>query len=159
MMLGKIKSIEEVLNFKTAPIGKIKGENNSRLGMIPMLNSIGGFAAMDGYKIETDKHIYHVLIDNGQSCCEDWGYLSSEDNFNNFIGSELREVNLTDTALNTKTLEKEIPYGLDGGGIQFVDFVTDKGVFQLAVYNSHNGYYGHGIVIGKDGEVLLNDTL
>ena len=45
------------------------------------------------------------------------------------------------------------------GGIQFVDFVTDRGTFQLAVYNSHNGYYGHGILVLKNDEVLLEDDL
>lgn len=43
--------------------------------------------------------------------------------------------------------------------IQFVDFVTSRGTFQLAVYNSHNGYYGHGIIVAKDDEILLNETL
>jgi hypothetical protein len=58
-----------------------------------------------------------------------------------------------------QTVVKESGYYEDEGGIQFVDFVTDKGVFQLAVYNAHNGYYGHGILVAKDDEILLNDTL
>lgn len=32
----------------------------------------------------------------------------------------------------------------------FVDIKTDKGVFQLTVYNSHNGYYGHSVVFLRD---------
>lgn len=95
---------------------------------------------------------------NGQSCCENWGYLSSEDDLTQFIGNELIEVKLTDVALNQSKLEDSGYYDGDGG-IQFVDFVTNKGVFQLAVYNSHNGYYGHGIVVAKDNDILLNDTL
>ena len=50
-------------------------------------------------------------------------------------------------------------YYEEEGGIQFVTFKTNKSVFQLAVYNCHNGYYGHGIIVAKDEEILLNDTL
>lgn len=88
------------------------------------------------------------------------GLLQSEDDLTAYIGAELREVHLTDTALNKAAVEKSDYYdGDDGGGIQFVDFVTDRGTFQLAVYNSHNGYYGHGILFAKDDAILLNDTL
>lgn len=73
--------------------------------------------------------------------------------------SFLREVRCTDTVLKQATLDKAAPYGFDEGGIQFVDFVTNIGTFQLAVYNSHNGYYGHGIIVAKDDDILLDDTL
>jgi len=48
---------------------------------------------------------------------------------------------------------------MDGGGICFVDFITTNGTFQLAVYNSHNGYYGHGIVVAIDEKIVHDDTL
>lgn len=132
--LGKIKNIEVITNLKL------------------------DYSEMDGYKIETDQHTFHVLIDSYQDCCEIWGYFSSEDDLKSFAGAELREVNLTDKALNTKELEDSGYY--DGeGGIQFVDFVTDKGILQLAVYNGHNGYYGHGILVVKDDKILLSKTL
>ena len=115
---------------------------------------------MEGYKVETSLHNFCVLIDNGQSCCESWGYFSSEDNLEAFVGAELLEIQLTDTALNSKKVEESGYYEGEGdGGIQFVDFVTNKGTFQLAVYNAHNGYYGHGILICKDKEVVLSETL
>jgi hypothetical protein len=129
---------------------------NSGLGTIKNIEEI--YEEMDGYKIETDKHTYLVLIDNGQSCCESWGYFASDDDLKQYIGSELCEVNLTDKALNTMAL-KESGFYDDCGGIQFVDFVTNKGTFQLAVYNAHNGYYGHGILVAKDDEIILNETL
>ncbi len=114
---------------------------------------------MDGYMIETDKHKFYVLIDNGQSCCESWGYLASEDDLSRFVGSTLLEISLTDTALNKQKVENSNYYDGDEGGIQFVDFVTSAGTLQLAVYNAHNGYYGHGILIAKDTEIILNNTL
>lgn len=157
-MLGKIKSITEVQNATIEPIAPLNGSNGQRLGFGQMVSALSGFYNMDGYRVETDQHIFHVLIDNYQSCCESWGYLSSEDDFQQFIDAELLEVRLTDTALKQKVVD-ESDYYNDAGGIQFVDFVTDRGIFQLAVYNGHNGYYGHGIVVAKDSEVLLSDTL
>lgn len=100
-----------------------------------------------GYKITTTQQEIFVLIDNFQCCCESFGYLTTNDNINDFVGSNLFDIKLTDTSLNTKLLEKEFPYGFDEGGIQFVDLNTSNGALQLAVYNSHNGYYGHSIRI------------
>lgn len=149
-MLGKIISIQEVRGVQL-------GNRDGRLGLSRMIYFCV-YSSMDGYKVVTDKHIYHVLIDNVQSCCETWGYLSSEDDFEQFIGSELIEVKLTDTALN-QTVVANSGYYEGRGGIQFVDFITTVGVLQLAVYNGHNGYYGHEIIIAKDEEILLEDTL
>ena len=157
-MLGLIKNIEEVSNFTIQPVSSLEGKGG-RLGMSQMLSFLSGYSSMDGYKVETEDHTYCVLIDNGQSCCESWGYFCSEDDYNQFIGANLIEVNLTDVALKTIKVESSDYYDGECGGIQFVNFVTDKGVFQLAVYNSHNGYYGHGIVVAKDNEIILNDTL
>lgn len=156
-MLGKIKNIEEVFDCKIEPIAEIEGKGG-RLGIAQMISSLCGYSSMDGYKIETDKHTFRILIDNGQSCCESWGYFASEDNLSKFVGSNLKEINLTDNALNEQKFE-ESGYYQDDGGIQFVDFITENGVFQLAVYNAHNGFYGHGILIAKDDEILLNETL
>jgi hypothetical protein len=157
-MLGIIESIEEIHDFAIEPIAPLES-NVARLDITQLINNLVGVANMDGYKVTTSEHAFHVLIDNGQSCCEGWGYISSDDNLAPFIGAELREVNLTDTALNTKKVEETAEYGFDGGGIQFVDFVTDRGTFQLAVYNGHNGYYGHGILVAKDDDIILSDTL
>jgi hypothetical protein len=49
--------------------------------------------------------------------------------------------------LNVKKLDEITEECDSGGGTQFVDFETSKGVFQLTVYNRHNGYYGHDILI------------
>lgn len=158
-MYGKIKEISVVDGLKIQPVAQLQGKGG-RLGMSSMINvAFGGYQDMDGYKVVTEDHEMAVLIDNGQSCCESWGYFSSDDDLQQYIGAELKEVNLVDVALNVKKVEDNGANFLDEGGIQFVNFVTDKGTFQLAVYNVHNGYYGHGIVVAKDTEVLLNETL
>jgi len=158
--MEKILEIQEINNLKLSNIGKMNGDNGSRLGVAQMINAISGYDDYDGYSIKTSEHEYHILIDNGQSCCESWGYFSSNDEFDEFIEKELKEVRLTDTALNQKVLNDVAPYGFDEGGIQFVDFIMNDGsVLQFAVYNDHNGYYGHSILIAKDNEILLQNTL
>lgn len=118
-----------------------------------------GYAFYDGYVVETETHKYHVLIGNGQCCCENWGYLTNDDDLSYFIGKEIREVRLTDVSLNQTKLDDEVPYGFDCGEVQFIDFVTDERVFQIGVYNAHNGYYGHSILITKDDEILIDEII
>lgn len=153
--LGKIISIDEVFDLKF----NFRTQTGKRMGVPQLLNAMfGATGNMEGYKIKTDKHEFYVLIDSDQCCCESWGYFISEDDYNKFVGGELFEVNLTDKCLNSKKFE-ESGYYEEEGGIQFVDFVTSKGKFQLAVYNAHNGYYGHPILVLKDEEILLDDVL
>ena len=154
---GKITGIKEITNFELGNYAPKDGKNGAQLGMSSMINSLYGGRSMDGYEVTCANHRVLVLIDNGQSCCESWGYMSSEDNLSQFVGATLRDIKLTDTGCNTKMIEEE--KSIYEGGIQFVDFITSKGDFQLAVYNAHNGYYGHGIIIAIDDEILCQDTL
>jgi hypothetical protein len=157
--MEKIISIEEVYGLRLGNTGR--DSEKARLGMVQMMNAVfGGYGEYDGYKIKTSEHEYLILIDNGQCCCEDWGYFSSDDDLERFIGKNLLSVECTDTALNTQKVEKTAPYGFDCGGIQFVDFkMSDGSVLQFAVYNEHNGYYGHPIIIAKDENIIKEDTL
>jgi hypothetical protein len=113
--------------------------------------------SMEGYEITTLDHTYLLLIDDKSSCCESFGYFSSDDDLKQFIGKELLSVEATDVALSTRVIVEAD--GLDAGEIQFVTFKTNDGDFQLAVYNSHNGYYGHTILFIEDGVVLIDNTL
>lgn len=111
-------------------------------------------STMEGYFIITEKRVIKVLISNNQSCCEDWGYCASDDLPNEFIGAELLSVDITDDKLETFKFET----GYEGAA-QFVTFVTDRGPFQVAVYNWHNGYYGHAISIKEDDTILYEGYL
>ena len=97
----------------------------------------------DGYCIETDSRQLYFVIDNVQSCCEKWGYLSSEDDFGSFIGSELKNVYVTDTKL--ETIVPKMEEDLDAGSAMFINVETTKGLLQFAAYNEHNRYYGHDV--------------
>jgi hypothetical protein len=105
------------------------------------------YNTFDGYRITTDKQTILVGIGNRQDCCEHWGYVTSEDNLDDFVGAQLGNVRVTDTALNT-AIESAIG-NLDKyeGSCMFVTFETSEGDFQFVAYNEHNGYYGHEAVV------------
>lgn len=156
--LGKIKKIEEVKDIKLGNTGDMYGKNGARLSVSGMLNSLCGYSTYDGYKVETDKNEFYILIENDQCCCEDWGYITTNDDINDFIGKTIKSVVFTDTQLGNKEI-KELEY-VEKNEIQFVNFkTTDGDTLQLAVYNSHNGYYGHNIIIAKNEDILLEETL
>lgn len=159
--LGTIVKIEEVSGFQARPVGPMEGSQGARAGFSQMIGMLGGHSSMEGFRVVTDEHELLVLIDDQQSCCESWGSVHSADELDYYIGAALREVRLTDTALNQTIVDRHGcgEYGFDGGGIQFVDLDTSAGKFQLAVYNNHNGYYGHGIVVALDMVPLAEDTL
>jgi hypothetical protein len=99
----------------------------------------------DGYQIITDQQTIQIGISDGQSCCENFGCIITNDETKEFIGSELLGISITDTALNNKKIE-ELEY-LDCGGAMFVNLETSEGLLQFVAYNSHNGYYGHEAVL------------
>ncbi len=136
--LGKIQEIKEIFNVTLKGKYTLYDEH------------------YDGYMVKTDSHVFQVLIENGQHCCENWGYFSTPDDCEKFIGAELIDVVLSNTELNQQRCMEIMgdPYfpsdwrsGLSYGDIQFVDFKTNRGVYQLAVYNAQNGYYGHSIKV------------
>lgn len=121
-MIEVIAKIEEISNYR---------DENVRYGA-------------DGYAITTNKQMIRLLIDNDQDCCEQWGYLMSEDDLSKFIGSSLLDITITDTALSTIQFEQYLgPEDMDAGGMMFVNINTDRGLLQFVAYNAHNGYYGH----------------
>jgi hypothetical protein len=136
--MNKILSIKEIMNYEIK-----KGYS------------------FDGYEIITEQERYLILISNMQNCCEDWGYTTTNDDVNDFIGSELIAITFTDTSLNTLNIKKISDYGYmhDIVGIKFVNFITSNGMLQLAVYNAHNGFYGHDIKVIKNNVELLDDCL
>lgn len=100
----------------------------------------------DGYIVETDKQKILVGIDDESQCCESWGYVSSIGDDEDFIGAKLIKVEVVDSALDKVKVELDKESAYDGEAM-FVNFETDRGTFQLAVYNAHNGYYSHGVLV------------
>ena len=73
------------------------------------------------------------LFDDGQSCCEH-RYMVTADDLTEYADAKLLDVELKDAP------DQEDEYGTHE--VQFLDVKTDKGVFQMANHNEHNGYYG-----------------
>jgi hypothetical protein len=99
----------------------------------------------DGFTITTDKQQIKLGIDNGQSCCESWGYFMTNDNIQEFVGAGLISVDIVN-----ECLEKDKAPDLYEGGVMFVNIETTKGTLQFTAYNDHNGYYGHEAVVASD---------
>ena len=92
----------------------------------------------EGFEIVCDDQMIEVKIDAVSDCCEVWGHVASENDFSKFIGAGVVGVRVVDTALRTYDGIPE--YETE---IMFVNVDTTAGMLQFAVYNSHNGYYGH----------------
>ena len=102
----------------------------------------------DGWRITTSSQVIILSISNTQNCCEDWGYFSSQDDLEDFIGADLFDIKIVDDCLNVQSYKKMLDYDFDPNEYSptlFVNFETSVGTFQLTVYNEHNGYYSHDI--------------
>jgi hypothetical protein len=86
---------------------------------------------------DTPKMKICLRIDNLQQCCEEWGYLCTDDNVKDFIGSTLMKIDETYTAR-----------AMDGGTytdrdvLVFTTFHTSNGNLQFKAYTD-NRFYGH----------------
>lgn len=113
--------------------------------------------AEGGYIVNTEKHRIQLLIENTQSCCENWGYMTSEDNPSDFVGAQFIDLKIVDDS--HKVIDFDDWEYLDEGKAVFINMETDKGVLQFVLYNSHNGYYGHDCRIVVDDKTIFEDTL
>ena len=95
------------------------------------------FEGWDGYRISTSLQDIEIGISNFASCCEVWGYMTSEDDFARFIGARLMDVRVVNKSLSVLSVD------MYEGAAMFINIHTDRGMLQFAVYNQHNGYYGH----------------
>lgn len=112
----------------------------------------------EGYEIVTDTQTIKIGINKNSSCCENFGYLASEDNFDDFIGAEIISVTRVDEALNSAVRQFLTPLYLDEGEAMFINISTTRGLLQFVVYNSHNGYYSHEVVVISQ-ELNIEDSL
>lgn len=122
-----------------------------------------GWGTEAGFEIKTDRQTISLMIDNDSSCCEEWGYLMSEDDTAKFVGAALLGVRLTDTNRSSTQFFKTGDEGyyeadwddpkvehVSDGEVMFVNIETDRGVLQFVAYNSHNGYYGHEVRVKSE---------
>lgn len=105
------------------------------------------WGSYSGYVITTDKQKIKIGIYDQSSCCENFGYMASNDDLSQFVGADVLSIELVDDALNAKKWEDADLYE---PATMFVNINTDKGTFQIACYNSHNGYYGHSAFVSSE---------
>jgi hypothetical protein len=122
---------------------------------------LDGDASGCGYVIYTDKQVISLLISNGQTCCESWGYLMSEElnEGDDFIGAnitsiaQVKESDITNNNDTSRESGNESDIGKEeydddcGERTVFINIHTDRGTLQFKAYNSHNGYYGHQVQV------------
>lgn len=124
----KILDIKEVFNYKI----------------------IDGWNTYDGFIVTLENKILKLLISNGQSCCEEFGHIQSEDNLLDFIGSDLIKYELLDDGYDPIFIDKHSVNGNYCFDCSMINLHTSKGLLQFAVYNAHNGYYGHEIICKEE---------
>lgn len=156
--------VHETTRHTLSGVGDVKMKINDVIKEIKSGDAI--VPGFDGYEIVTEGGmVIRALVSNAENCCESWGYMSSEDDLNDYIGATLLSIKVIDENLDEKTAWQSRIYEeangspWDEGGAMFVNVNTDRGTFQIAVYNSHNGYYGHEAMVTVDDKVLENDCL
>lgn len=102
---------------------------------------------MDGYYITTDRQVIKILIDNGQNCCENWGYFALHDDPQEFVGAYLLAVNSVNDCLDVEKFKLGADAYMDLDSAIFINIETTLGTLQFTVYNEHNGYYSHFVRI------------
>lgn len=121
---------------------------------------LGEYNRYDGYRICTNKADYYFVIDNGQACCEEWGYLSTPDDLDSFVGADLISISKVSTndCAKRPNLKEMIEDKYEPAETMFVNVETSNGLLQFAAYNQHNGYYGHDVLCFKI-EKIAEDCL
>lgn len=119
VMLGILGGNEDTVNA-------VKSSLNKEIVSVSMNNDNLQFVFSDGVRLN--------IWDGGQSCCES-RYMTTDDNLSDYSGSKLLNVELKTAP------DQEDQYG-GVHEVQFLDVTTNKGVFQVATHNEHNGYYG-----------------
>jgi len=105
----------------------------------------GSYHDKEGYKITTTNQEILMGIGSMGMCCENFGYLMSEDNLDDFIGSELIKIESVDVSLNVKVIEHLSNQSVDMDSCMFFNLYTTSGMLQFVAYNEHNGYYSHDV--------------
>lgn len=115
------------------------------------------YSNYDGFKIETEDEEIYFVIDNSQQCCENWGtYLYTPEDLREYVGADYLGYDESSCSEIENGLKSEY---VESDEICFLNIHTSKGTIDFAVYNSHNGYYAHAVVLKitnkKTGETSM----
>ena len=92
---------------------------------------------LKGLKIITSSGDIKLLIEDSQSCYEEYGYkfLETPDNIESFIKSKILNIDIIDIGFSNDDNNDEHETQ--------IKIKTSDGYIQYAVYNIHNGFYAH----------------
>ncbi len=127
-----------------------------------MIKGEYGYSNFMGYEMETDQGFVTIAVDNVSACCESFGAVDNLPNLEYFNGSNIVdiqavEVNEKGEWRDSKSLDNKIgDYGEEVLEAGFIKIVTDKDTFDMSVYNNHNGYYGHEVIVKKTKSSCLD---
>lgn len=114
-----------------------------------------------GYEVETDDGFITIAVNDVSSCCESFDAVNNLPHLDYFNGAEVIDIRAVETDedgnwKDSKSLLKELgEYGPDVLEAGFIKIVTDKDTFDMGVYNNHNGYYGHTVIVKKSEKSIL----
>lgn len=104
-----------------------------------------------------DDNDTYIGYDTSQCCCEDAGYFISDsikdynrsEDYSQACGFDLSEYYIDRDFLIDGNGQ------LDGGGMVIFRLMCNKKIpLYLHIYNSHNGYYSHGLTVKHGGTTV-----
>lgn len=132
--------------------------NNSIFSGLSIVDINPFHEELDGVKIDFDNDKSLVFgISHDQDCCEEWVYNSQVDNedVSNYIGAKIHSIEIVDYYVSTQLEE----IGACETDCYFLNVMTTKGELNFAVYNIHNGYYGHRVTMKYDNNEMFSKFL
>lgn len=99
-------------------------------------------------------------IENDQRCCEEWGYISSigNEDAQNFVGARIRNIGVVHGE-NEYLIQYFDNNRLSVDDAYFIRVETDQGDLEFVVYNEHNGYYGHNVLLKIGDDKVVDNCL
>ncbi len=106
-----------------------------------------------------DKNVF-VGFDNGQSCCESFGW-SLTRKLPTKLEESQNEIDPEGFNFDTGFFEETVPEGesLDCGGVATFRLTRGEEEIFLTLWNSHNGYYSHGFDMREGANVIREGSL
>lgn len=130
------------------PAALVRGAKIEKIAEVHEKSETGGAGGpYSGYEILLDNGVtVSILIEDRQQCCEQYGYLTSDDNLPSYVGAMVLRVVITDRTLKMYPLLKMAEEAHGSVETIFCTVYTDRGNLQFVAYNGHNGYYGHTVL-------------
>lgn len=130
------------------------------------VNHDGYLYSYSGFRVVlSDNNSIMFVIEDNQQCCESFGYISVNDNLEEFIGSTLQKVEVvtgkeyTKSELVIDSLNQANDSHIKIEECVFLVLTTDKGELTFTVYNHHDGYYSPNVAVFVGNKLHLETRI